>query len=93
MTKSSMITAAGRTGALRSGVSLAALCLAAVPHAAFAQDAAATPAQGALTPNAAQRTAPSDRAAAAVQTDAATGVAQPSANAQVPSGGAEVTQA
>ncbi len=93
MTKSSMITAAGRTGALRSGVSLAALCLAAVPHAAFAQDAAAAPAQGALTPNAAQRTAPSDRAAAAVQTDAATGVSQPSANAQVPSGGAEVTQA
>ncbi|TCP98174.1 TonB-dependent receptor [Sphingomonas sp. PP-F2F-A104-K0414] len=84
-----------RGAALKSGVSLFAVCLAALPYAAMAQsvDAAgdAPASQSTPTPNALQRTAPSDRAAAA-QPSAATG-SQPSANAQVPSGGADVTKA
>ncbi|MEG3083024.1 TonB-dependent receptor [Sphingomonas sp. PB2P12] len=91
--KSRILNAAGRTNALKGSVSLVALCLAAVPHAAFAQQAGDVAPQSAPTPNALQRTAPSDRAAAPSPADAATGQAQPSANAQVPSGGAEVTQA
>ncbi|MEG3169661.1 TonB-dependent receptor [Sphingomonas sp. LB3N6] len=84
-----------RGAALKGGVSMFAVSLAALPYAAMAQSAdgsADSPAsQSTPTPNALQRTAPSDRAAAAAPSTA-TG-SQPSANAQVPSGGVTATQA
>ncbi|WP_380780629.1 TonB-dependent receptor [Sphingomonas sp. R86520] len=83
----------GRSVALKGSVSLIALCLSAAPQAAFAQQADTETRQSTPTPSAMQRTAPSDRAAADASGSAVAGPAQPSANAQVPSGGVTPTRA
>ncbi len=88
------ITRVARRGTLlKGGASLLALCLTTAPNGALAQQAGATADQAMPTPNAAKRTAPSERAAGTVAGAPQMGAAQPSANGQVPSGGAEVTQA
>jgi TonB-dependent receptor len=84
-----------RVTVLKTGASLFALCLSAMPHAVFAQSNADTAQPTPQTSSALQRTAPSDRVPPTSGTDqsAGAGQSQPSADAQVPSGGAEVTQA
>ncbi|MEG3173625.1 TonB-dependent receptor [Sphingomonas sp. ZB1N12] len=97
MTTVNILVASRRIGALKGGASLIALCLAAAPQALSAQQVDSLSAPSTPTPNALERTAPSDRvlapsAGTAVGTGGS-GQAQPSANAQVPSGGAVPTQA
>ena len=98
MRQSDIIVNGRRISILKGGASLLAVCLATAPHAAFAMQADPAVGQTTPTPNAVKRTAPSDRAeqAAAAEPQTGqpqTGQAQPSANAQVPTGGAEVTPA
>ena len=80
-------------GILKSSASMLAVCLASAPQMVCAQQADAVPSQNMPTPNAMERTAPSDRAAVLSAEAAPTGDSQPSANAQVPSGGVVPTQA
>jgi TonB-dependent receptor len=87
-------TSTARTGGLKAGASVLVVALMTLPVVAQAQEAQSST-QSTPTPQAAKRTAPSDRAAAAAGADGqvVTTDPQPSANAQVPSGGAEVTPA
>lgn len=90
---SDTIRSINRVTTLKGSASVLALCLAASPLAAAAQatDSAAPPTTP--TPGAIQRTAPSDRPTEAASSEAPASGSLPSANAQVPSGGAAITQA
>ncbi|WP_380787719.1 TonB-dependent receptor [Sphingomonas sp. R86521] len=93
MKKTNSVDVSGRAVALKGGVSVIALCLAATPNLAIAQQAGSATAQSTMAPSAGQRTASSNQVSAAGSESSSGATAQPSANAQVPSGGVVPTAA